>query len=347
MVIWPVLIPFFIVLFSDAALLFRYIRALRIDSSPQLERCAPISVIVPAYNAKETICDTLQSLMSSKDVRYEILIVDDGSTDDTSNACKPFLSDSIHLISQRHEGKWAALNNGIMNASYKHIAIIDADTKVLPSTLKILSFALNRSDAVAGNLQVANTTSVLGCVQAQEHVRIAMHRRARGGVDTISGVVAGYKKKVLDDVPFLPSCVEDFEHTVRLRNSGAIISYEPTAYAYTKMPESPRAYFSQRSRWANGTIGEMRKHNLPIIGLCKGYFLAICDILALPLLACYGAYHLLLFLIVAEGCIQLVGNMYEGKKNIFCALTFYFQLIVLATIFLVTNMLALMTLHEK
>lgn len=339
MVVWPY-IPFVIVAALDIVLLVRYVACEpRPQSSEHAERS--LSVIIPAYNAWDTIRETVSKVLSSRDVHIEVIVVDDGSTDGTGDVLAPYADRGVTVITQDHAGKWTALNNGVAHAHYDSIVTLDADTYLAPTALRELACALDRADAVAGTLMVAAEPGVQNVLQRQEHVRIAMHRTVEGTVNTISGPIAAFRRSLLQDHPFRPSPVEDFEHTVRLRQAGKRVSYAPAAVAYTGMPTSWRGYWSQRLRWSVGTMCEMRRMGLSRTGLAWGLCIAFLDVALVPLAVWYQTYPLIVLLFGIEGAVQVVGSRRERGGDTAAALLFYPQLVVLACIALATNITAL------
>ena len=100
-----------------------------------------ISVIIPAYNAENTILDAVKSIQSqSYKAQYEIIVVDDGSTDRTLDVItkysKQHTSLKIKIISQSNSGVSAARKTGIRNASGDWIAFLDSDDEWLPEKIE-------------------------------------------------------------------------------------------------------------------------------------------------------------------------------------------------------------------
>jgi len=100
-----------------------------------------ISVVIPAYNAMDTIAETLDSLLSQTRAADEIIVVDDGSTDATSEVVinHPV---GAKLVKQRNSGAAAAFNNGISGAIGDFVALLDADDIWVPEKLQIQEAAL-------------------------------------------------------------------------------------------------------------------------------------------------------------------------------------------------------------
>lgn len=95
-----------------------------------------VSVIIPAYNAAQFLPETLESVLSQSHENREIIVVDDGSTDDTVEVIAPYLQ-RIRLIQRDHAGIGPTRNAGIDAAEGDYIAFIDADDLWLPDKLAV------------------------------------------------------------------------------------------------------------------------------------------------------------------------------------------------------------------
>lgn len=93
-----------------------------------------ISVIIPSYNRSHCVCDAILSVISQTFTDYEIIVVDDGSTDNTKEALQPYLS-KIAYFFQDNKGVSAARNSGLRAAKGKWIAFLDSDDEWLPGKL--------------------------------------------------------------------------------------------------------------------------------------------------------------------------------------------------------------------
>ncbi|WP_016776038.1 glycosyltransferase family 2 protein [Anaerophaga thermohalophila] len=116
-----------------------------------------ISVIIPTFNCAHMIIDTLNSVLASIYPDYEILIIDDGSTDNTREVTKPYLKDHrIQYIYQENKGLAGARNTGILNAQGHYLVFLDADDLITPEKLGIQSQFLVKNpniDIVYSNSQ--------------------------------------------------------------------------------------------------------------------------------------------------------------------------------------------------
>ena len=103
-----------------------------------------ISVIVPVYNQEKYIGRCLRSLLDQSLPRssYEIIIINDGSTDKTTYALDLFKEEITHLYNKKNKGLAFSVNKGILNARGRYLIRVDSDDYVNKEFLKILSFYL-------------------------------------------------------------------------------------------------------------------------------------------------------------------------------------------------------------
>ncbi|WP_329404563.1 bifunctional polysaccharide deacetylase/glycosyltransferase family 2 protein [Streptomyces melanogenes] len=227
----------------------------------------PVSVIVPAYNERECIANTVRSLMAS-DHPIEVLVVDDGSTDGTADIVEAMRLPNVRVIRQPNGGKPSALNNGIRNARYDIVVMMDGDTVFEPSTVRELvqPFGDPRVGAVAGNAKVGNRDSLIGAWQHIEYVMgFNLDRRmydVLGCMPTIPGAVGAFRRTALERVGGISedTLAEDTDVTMAMHRDGWRVVYAENARAWTEAPESVQQLWSQRYRWSYGTMQAIWKH---------------------------------------------------------------------------------------
>lgn len=95
-----------------------------------------ISIIIPAYNSAGTIHATIESVLNQTFTNFELIIVDDGSTDDTAQIVRRFQDERLVYIYQPNSERSAARNNGIAHAKGHYIAFLDSDDLWLPTKLE-------------------------------------------------------------------------------------------------------------------------------------------------------------------------------------------------------------------
>ncbi|MFD3564764.1 bifunctional polysaccharide deacetylase/glycosyltransferase family 2 protein [Streptomyces sp. NPDC058686] len=232
----------------------------------------PVSVIVPAYNEKECIANTLNSLAQSTHP-IEIIVVDDGSTDGTKEIAESLGLPNVRVIRQENAGKPAALNNGVHNASYDIVVMMDGDTVFEPDTVRQLvqPFAAPDIGAVAGNAKVGNHNTVIGAWQHIEYVMgFNLDRRMYDllrCMPTIPGAIGAFRRQAVLEVGGMSedTLAEDTDITVAMHRAGWRVVYQEHARAWTEAPASLKQLWSQRYRWSYGTMQALWKHRKSLV----------------------------------------------------------------------------------
>ena len=106
--------------------------------------CPLISIIVPVYNAERSIKKTIESILCQTYRNFELILINDGSTDKSLQICKKYstVSNRIRVINQENQGVEKTRINGIKNIKGQYLVFIDADDWIVPSYLETL---LNKS----------------------------------------------------------------------------------------------------------------------------------------------------------------------------------------------------------
>nr|WP_307839243.1 glycosyltransferase [Streptomyces sp. MBT97] len=231
----------------------------------------PVSVIVPAYNEKECIANTLESLAKSTHP-IEIIVVDDGSDDNTSEisreAARALGMTNVRVIRQENAGKPAALNNGVRSASYDIVVMMDGDTVFEPDAVHQLvqPFADPDVGAVAGNAKVGNRDTIIGAWQHIEYVMgFNLDRRMYDllrCMPTIPGAIGAFRRDAVLEVGGMSedTLAEDTDITIAMHRAGWQVVYQEHAKAWTEAPGSLKQLWSQRYRWSYGTMQALWKH---------------------------------------------------------------------------------------
>ncbi|MEV7139986.1 bifunctional polysaccharide deacetylase/glycosyltransferase family 2 protein [Streptomyces tauricus] len=227
----------------------------------------PVSVIVPAYNEKECIANTLKSLAQSTHP-IEIIVVDDGSTDGTKEIAEALGMPNVRVIRQENAGKPAALNNGVRNASHDIVVMMDGDTVFEADTVRQLvqPFADPDVGAVAGNAKVGNRNTIIGAWQHIEYVMgFNLDRRMYDllrCMPTIPGAIGAFRREAVLAVGGMSedTLAEDTDITIAMHREGWRVVYQEHAKAWTEAPASLKQLWSQRYRWSYGTMQALWKH---------------------------------------------------------------------------------------
>ncbi|MEV5862700.1 bifunctional polysaccharide deacetylase/glycosyltransferase family 2 protein [Streptomyces sp. NPDC052071] len=231
------------------------------------EVTGPVSVIVPAYNEKECIAHTLNSLAASTHP-IEIVLVDDGSTDGTAEIAEALGLPNVRVIRQENAGKPAALNNGVRHARYDIVVMMDGDTVFEPDAVHQLvqPFADPGIGAVAGNAKVGNRSTMIGAWQHIEYViGFNLDRRMYDllrCMPTIPGAIGAFRRQAVLEAGGMSedTLAEDTDITIALHRAGWRVVYAEHARAWTEAPASLGQLWRQRYRWSYGTMQALWKH---------------------------------------------------------------------------------------
>ncbi|MBI3859429.1 MAG: glycosyltransferase family 2 protein [Thaumarchaeota archaeon] len=227
------------------------------------------SVIIPAFNEEKTIRGCVESLASQDYQDYEVIIVDDGSTDRTPGIADSLGGNRVRVVHQQNRGKAEALNAGIASSTGEFIVTVDADTRLSTHALKELSarFASSpRLGALAGNVKVENPRGLIKRLQSVEYAAgLGLARKGQSMLSTVMivpGPVAAFRRDVLQGAKGFSSetFAEDFDMTLAILEAGHDVEYEDRAVAYTAAPASLEDLMKQRRRWYRGMMQVLSKH---------------------------------------------------------------------------------------
>jgi poly-beta-1,6-N-acetyl-D-glucosamine synthase len=231
----------------------------------------PVTIIIPVYNEGPVIAAALESVLAMRYPRYDVVVVDDGSTDDTLAIASRFAGCAggvtVRVVHKANGGKASALNTGIALASTPFVLCMDGDSRLHPDTLHhaMRHFADGNVAAVAGNVKVANRDNVWSRLQALEYVEgLNMARRAQGFlrvVNIVPGPIGVFRRDVLLRLGGYDSdtFAEDADLTLKLLTGGWHVVYEERAIAYTEAPATLLELLKQRYRWTRGILQALRK----------------------------------------------------------------------------------------
>lgn len=237
----------------------------------------PVTIIVPAYNEGPVIEASVRSLLRLDYPAYEILVVDDGSTDETRERVAPLEGRhgdvTVRLVSKLNGGKASALNTGIALARHDFVLCMDGDSKLETQVLRVSMphFEKDHVAAVAGNVKVINRETHLSRFQALEYIEgLNMARRAQGFVrvvNIIPGPIGVFRRSVLQEVGGYDrdTFAEDADLTLKILALGYHIVYEDRAVAWTEAPETVNDLIKQRYRWTRGILQAVRKRKLALL----------------------------------------------------------------------------------
>ncbi|MBN2841346.1 MAG: poly-beta-1,6 N-acetyl-D-glucosamine synthase [Coriobacteriia bacterium] len=235
------------------------------------EELPSVTVVIPAHFEGRIITNTLEETLKLDYPHLQVIVVNDGSTDETLECAQAFLSDErVTVIDKRvNEGKAMAINDALVFATGDLILVMDADAYPELDALRWMAphFVRNpRLAVVTGNPRVRNTQALLGKIQAVEFSSIiSLLKRAQvvwGRIMTVSGVMALYRKSALQHVGlFVHDCAtEDIATSWEFQRRFYDIRYEPRAQCRMQVPPTLRALWMQRMRWARGLAQVLRRN---------------------------------------------------------------------------------------
>ena len=247
-----------------------------------------VSVLIPCFNEQKVIVASVNRILASRWANLEVIVLDDGSKDDTSKlVSEAFSTDPrVTLMTMENGGKARALNRGLELATGDIIVALDADTLFPPDTIAMLArwFADPRVGAVAGNAIVGNRVNLVTRWQALEYVTAQnLERRALaalGAVTVVPGAVGAWRKSALMALGGYPpeTLAEDQDLTLSVQLAGWRVEFDPEARAYTEAPDTVEGLLKQRFRWSFGTLQCLWKHRSALFSLKR----PILGFIALP-----------------------------------------------------------------
>ena len=259
------------IVWITTSLNFYYRRERNEPADPEpLDHYPMVSVLIPAYCEEAVIGETLEWATRIDYPNYEVVVVDDASTDGTREIVQSFVREGrVRLVAKsRNEGKAMAMNDALPCLNGEIVLVLDADAAPDPAILRwmVPHFRSARVAAVTGNPRVANRLTYLGKLQVVEFTSIvSILRRAQrvwGRILTMSGVVGAFRKSALYRAGlYSPEmATEDIDMTWKLQLAYFDVRYEPNAIVWMKVPLTLGALWKQRRRWALGLAQVLRRH---------------------------------------------------------------------------------------
>lgn len=311
-----------------------------------------VSVIIPAWNEEVGIVTTLKSVLASSYREVEIIVVNDGSTDNSDSVIRTFLEkyersmqDIPHFIPiyyyyQSNQGKGAALNTGIRLSHGDIIVCIDADGII--SKHCILEFVLALQDSriagVCGNVKVANTGPILATIQMYEYALSFYARKTDALLNTlyvVSGAAGAYRREVFYRVGYYDTALrgggEDVDLSIRVQQAGMKIAFAPGAIVYTEVPTTLKSLTKQRLRWTRSRFETFRRYPRFVFSMKKGQN---------KLLTCF-----VLPLILFNDWFYIIKMLLKTSIYVYCVISHTYQL--LAMLMLLTTLISALPLWNN
>jgi cellulose synthase/poly-beta-1,6-N-acetylglucosamine synthase-like glycosyltransferase len=230
-----------------------------------------VCIIVPCFNEEKTLAKTLNSLLELDypKKQLEIIVVDDGSKDNTFLEAKKFENKGITIYKKENGGKHTALNFALTKTTAEFVGALDADSTVAKDSLKklITHFYKNGKDqtktvAVTPSLIINNPKGILRRIQSIEFILGVFLRRVFadiGSQNVTPGPFTIYRKSFFDNYGNYRNAhmTEDIEVALRIITNNLVIENATDAYVYTHGPSNFKSLYKQRLRWYNGFVSNV------------------------------------------------------------------------------------------
>ena len=242
-----------------------------------------VTILIPAHNEAPVINDTLTAMLALEYPadRYQVIVVDDGSTDETAKLVRAFAARDarVRLVSvapgEGGRGKSRALNIGLGHTDAPFIAVYDADNSPEPPALRYLMAQLvlhPELGAVLGKFRTDNwsrnlLTRFISIETLTFQSIVQAGRWKLFGVSTLPGTNFAIRRSALEAIGGWDedAITEDAEMSIRVYMAGQRIKMIPYAVTHEQEPETWRVWFRQRTRWVRGNNYVARKffHQIP------------------------------------------------------------------------------------
>lgn len=284
------------------------------------KRLPKVSIIISAYNEQEKIYDSIESLKSIDYPKnlFEIIIVNDGSTDQTSNIVRKYVDEtSIILVdNKKNKGKAACLNQGISLAQGEFVACMDADTVVPKDILKkiIPYFDDGKTGAVTVSVEVKRANNFLQKIIALEYkLGLSLFLKVFSSFNCIHvtpGPFSIYRTVLLEKIGGfdINNITEDLEIAYRIHKSGYKIANCMNVSVHTITPNNFKALYRQRKRWYSGALLTLWQHKGILLKKKTGLF------------GCFIPFN---YALITLGLGLFLLSLYLSFSNIIKSISFY------------------------
>jgi cellulose synthase/poly-beta-1,6-N-acetylglucosamine synthase-like glycosyltransferase len=262
---------FFVIL----VLLVVFDRRKHMSSSVEVSNLPRVSIILPAYNEEEGICAALESLAAIDYPKslYEILAVNDGSSDQTSERIRSFVANhkdiNIRFIDRKKNcGKAHSLNEGIKAATGDYVACMDGDSIVDSDILSktVGYFQDPKVASVSVRVNVRNPRTLLEkIIDVEFSVGLSTSLKVLSFLDSMHvtpGPFSIYRKSVLSELGGFDeeNITEDMEIALRMQKAGYRLVFCLSTSVSTTVPTTLSSLYKQRRRWYSGSLLTLWQH---------------------------------------------------------------------------------------
>lgn len=272
-----------------------------------------VTIILPMYNEEKHVEWTLDSVFSLDypKNKLKVICVNDGSKDNTIGALKKLKSKyDFEIIDKKNGGKATAINAGLDKTKSPYFVVLDADCYVEEHSLKALieEFDSKEIASVMPIMKVNKPQNVIQRVQWLEYLINITYKYIMGRLDCIHvvpGPFSAYKTGIVKSLGGFRHghMTEDLEMALRLQDNHYKLKQSMSAVVHTNSPANLKAFVSQRTRWYQGTLLNVKDYKHFLFNKKYGEF---------------GMFHMPL--VTVMGILALLGVLtflYLGLKNLF------------------------------
>jgi lipopolysaccharide/colanic/teichoic acid biosynthesis glycosyltransferase/glycosyltransferase involved in cell wall biosynthesis len=228
------------------------------------------SVIIPAYNAERTIGRCIESILCQtvSQKQYEVIVVDDGSSDQTINVARQY---DVKVLTQKNGGAAAARNHGVQKAKGEFLLFTDADCEVSENWIAemLKPFGEDHFAGVKGAYRTKQRELMARFTQLEYENRYRYMKKHRY-IDFIDTYSAAYRKDVFSknggfDCSYTTASGEDSEFSYKLQERGFRLVFNPDAIVYHQHPDTLWKYLKKKFRNAYWRALTWKKHPSKIV----------------------------------------------------------------------------------
>lgn len=296
-----------------------------------------VSVIVPAYNEEKDIGKGIESLKELEYPNYEVIVLNDGSTDNTASEARAAINgdNRFTLIdNEDNKGKAGVLNQGIEHSNGTIVATMDADSMVQPKALNkaVPYFYDEKVGSVTVTVEVANreATWLTRLFSVEFMIGLSLLLKIcsfHNAIYVTPGPFSMYRKSVMEDIGGFDeeNLTEDLEIAYRIHKAGYKIENCLEAKVRTNLPETWTGTYRQRRRWYVGGIQTLTQHRDMMFNRKHGVFSFLVPWNFTLVFLGLGLFASTLYLAAKSWASTISGLRYTGLSALFNNWAFEFD----------------------
>jgi len=237
------------------------------------DRLPKVSIIIPAFNEEKGIGGSIKFALNIDypKSKLEIIVVDDGSKDNTYNVAKSYKNKIVRVFKLRkNKGKGAAINFGLDKAKGEIVVTMDADNTIVKSDVlknMVAYFQNPKVMCVSPIIAIYKPKGILQRVQQVEYLLGVFLRKAFSSVNAVHitpGAFSSYRKRFFDKYGGFDekNLTEDMEVALRIQKNQFIIENSLESVVYTVAPNKFFNLLKQRRRWYTGLLKNLWNYRM-------------------------------------------------------------------------------------